>query len=398
MSVLRRAEDAGRGVSPVRTVGAFLAAGLLAVAALPARAAPTGTIVGRIVNGATDKPQARVEVTLTSVRRGDDRPELTTVRSDDRGRYSFKGLTTGDDRLYALDARFDGGLFVGSPISLPDDTSDPPVIETTLRVWPTTSDPSVIRIERDDLFVVPDEGDIAVIESVRVVNDGELAYIGRGDENAQTLGFALPAGAEAGGVQIIDSSIDVPEIVRTSFGFATTIAIPPGETQVTYSYRLQGVTGAFDLSRPALYPIAELTVHAADPLAIDSPRLQPAGEIDLERIYARWSSEAPIDAGNPVPITATAEGGNTPWLVAGLVAIGALMTTGVVVALARRKREPPERTRPVPKPRSREDVVAAIAELDLNYEAGEIGQQEWMSRRADLKDRLNEMRAPEPAP
>jgi hypothetical protein len=45
----------------------------------------------------------------------------------------------------------------------------------------------------------------------------------------------------------------------------------------------------------------------------------------------------------------------------------------------------------------RDDLIAAIAELDLRHEAGEISSEQWAKRRAELKSRVAEHQEPEPA-
>src|SRR5207247_6881000 len=113
----------------------------------------------------------------------------------------------------------DRGLFAGRAVSLPSDTSRSPVIATRLKVWRTTSDPTVIGIVRDDLFVVPSSDNAAVIESIRVFNSSNYAYIGRGGGltngttgSVPSLALSLPAGANANGVSIVRSDVDIPEL------------------------------------------------------------------------------------------------------------------------------------------------------------------------------------------
>jgi hypothetical protein len=163
----------------------------LAVGALPGTtsAARLGTVKGRVVNAATDEGRRGVRVTL----RGgatDDRGGVTealkrSTVTDAEGWFSFEDLPTGEDRPYFLDARHAGGLFAGDVVTMPGDTRRRPVIESTLRVWPTTTDPNALVIERSDLFVLEgSDGGVDVVESLEVVNLTRRAYI---------LGFGLPS-------------------------------------------------------------------------------------------------------------------------------------------------------------------------------------------------------------
>jgi hypothetical protein len=281
------------------------------------------------------------------------------------------------------------------------------VIETTLRVWDTTADPAAILVRRNDVFVVPDGGGAGVVESVTVVNPTDLAYIGRGagtqgerSPNSPSLGFALPAGASEQGVRVLDSDLDIPRIVRTEFGFGITIAIPPGENRITYTYEVAGLVGTYNLSRTALYSIGEFSVYAADPLEVESNRLDGGDTIDIEgTTYRRWATGNSIDPGDPVQIAATAQAGPEPGLVAGFAAAIALII--VLGSLAyRRSRKPRTTGRPAPAalaaPATRTEVIESIAALDVSFQAGSISESEWRTRRAQLKDELRRF-APEHA-
>ena len=364
-------------------------------------------IEGRVVNGATGNPQPGVEVVLVGARKDGGASLKRTATTSRTGAYRFTGLPTGDDRLYAIDATYAGGLFAGRAVSIPSDSKKSPVIKTTLRVWDTTTDPAAIFVRRNDVFVVPDAGRAGVVESVTVVNPTNLAYIGRGagpsgggSPEAPSLGFALPAGASERGVRVLDSDLDIPRLVNTDFGFGVTVAIPPGESRITYTYELPGGGGSFDVSRSALYSIGEFSIYAADPLEVESNRLDGGDTVDIEgTTYRRWATRDSIDPGDPVQAVATARAGMEPGLVAGLAGVLALV---VVVGLLayRRARKHRSAGAPIAAARSslttRAEVVEAIAALDVSFQAGSISESEWRTRRNQLKDELREF-APEHA-
>lgn len=360
----------------------------------PARAATTGTIEGRVINGTTGRPQGNVEVTLTRGR-GERRDEEVVTTGPD-GRYRFEALPTGEDTFYVLDARYRGGLFAGRPLTIPSDTRERPVIETTLRVFEPTTDPNAILIRRDDLFVVHEGDRLSVIEAIKVVNPTKSAYIGRGsglsgadDGVTPSLGFALPDDTVPETFRWLDADLDVPEAVEIQgVGFGITSAIPPGEVDFTFSYQLEGTGGTFDISRRALYEVSEMTVFAAPPLEVTSNRLEPEGEVDLEgTTYRTFTTSEDLDAADPIQILIVAEGGGSFPFLAGA---GGLLALALVIGLlafrsakARSKPRPPA---DLPA-ETHHDLVAAIADLDLRYEAGEISQEDHARRRAELKAR-----------
>ena len=373
----------------MRRLIVFGALGALLALQAPAPAASTGRIEGQVINETTGRPQPGVELTLTTGTDSGESDVAGTTTSDDKGRYVFDDLTTGSDRFYALDARFDGGLFAGRPVTLPSNTSKTPVIESKLRVWDTTAEPGVIAIRRDDMFVVSNETGVGVIESVTVMNTSQMAYIGRGaemlgdDSSGASLAFALPDAAT--GFNIIDSTLDVPELVDIDQGVAATIAIPPGENRTTFSYALEGDGGTFDLSRPALYPILEMSIFAAEPLEIRSNRLVRGEGVELEgKRYERWSADEAIDAGDPLQAIAVASG-SVPVVPLVLAASGIVAFLAVMTLLFRRRKTAPPRVT-----EDRDELLERVAKLDLSFESGEIDRTVWDEQRSPLVERLRE--------
>jgi hypothetical protein len=377
---------------PAQLLLLFLAAGLVL---LPARAgaATSGTVKGRVIKAPSDSPLAGVRVTLMGANRDGSHPIQRTALTDGQGAYTFDQVPASNDRIYALNARYNGGLFAGGAIQVPGNTAKRPVIDTRLRVWNTTTDPSAILITRDDLFVQQDHDGAGVIESISVQNNTNAAYIGRGADVSRhnkapvpSLGFALPSCASRGGIAIVQSDLDIPQLMPTDFGVAATTAIPPGVTRITYSYRVQGLVGSTDISRTTLYPTVEVSVFAAPPLAMQSNRLTKAGTVTVGKIkYQRWSSTDPLAPGDELQALAIARAGLAPGLIIGIIVGFALFAAGGALVYLR-SRSPRRSPAPAPaEPATREDVLIAIAKLDRGHESGEVAEEEWKRTRAKLK-------------
>lgn len=366
---------------------------LLSVAPSPTLAAETGTIRGRVVNQTTGEAEPGVRVVLSGGTVGSSEADTLEQTTDRRGRYEFTDLPTGDDRFYAIDAFYQGGMFSGGALTLPSDTSEEPIVESSLRVWETSTDPSALTIARDAIFLTTnDEGGMGVVESVSITNAGDTAYIGRGAgaEDAEpgtvaSVGFALPGRADNRSVSIVDADIDVPALISTEYGFAITAALPPGQTRFTFSYAVEGLTGSFDLSRRALYPIEALDVYAAPPLQVQSNRSSLDGTAEVgDQTYDRYSIGEPLDAGDSLQLIAVAEAGTPVGLFAGMAGVLLLVLfLGAFPFLRSRRRTAAE-------PRTREGLVRAIALLDIEHEESDLPTEEWASRRAGLKAELAE--------
>lgn len=359
---------------------------IVVATASPALAADDGLVTGRIINQTTGRPATGATVELSGADEDGSGRISRTAKADEEGRYRFANLPSGEDWLYVVDAVFDGGRFPGSPFSFP--AGEKPSLQTSLKVWDSTTDPRSILIARDAMFVLPSENSVAVVESVTVLNHGNLAYVGRGGEDGTaetTFGFGLPARASQ--VAIQDASFDVPELVATDFGFGITVALPPGRSSFTYSYQVPADGLTYVLSKTALYPTADLLVFAGKPLRLDSDRMRESGtETVGGKIYSRWVTPGMVDAGDTVLIQAVAEAEMAflPF------AIGAgallLLVSGAYMFMRRRTSV----ADPAPEEESRDDLIAAIAALDVAHEAGDVSTVEWESRREKLKTKLIE--------
>jgi hypothetical protein len=380
----------------------------LALALIPtpsARAAEVGSIEGVVRNETTGRVESGAKVTLLHLRPASQEPETTTIATDTKGRYRFGELPTGARHLYFVDVKHQGGVFSSGQIPIPDDTEEEPVIEVDPTIWDTTDDPTVIALRRNDLFVRSQDNTAAVIDSYRVVNISDRAYIGRGGAGAETtLAFPLPVGARGNNVSIVQSPrIDIPQLRATDFGFGITVAVPPGETNMIFSYAVDGEGGTYDLTRTALYAVLDSSIFAQPPLEIRTNRYEEQEEpVEVGGDeYIEYAAPDDLDPGDAIQALAVAEAGMSPWLIVGAIVLVALFALALALGLLLRRRSrsaakngPDLRRSPVA---DRQGLVVAIAELDLRYRNGEMDEEEWRARRAELKSHVEE-RAPERTP
>ncbi|MFN2595488.1 MAG: hypothetical protein ABR579_11445, partial [Actinomycetota bacterium] len=243
---------------------------------------------------------------------------------------------------------------------------------------------------------------VGIVESDEIVNASpDHAYIGRGGasggKDVPTIGFSLPAAANSSPVGIADSDIEIPKLVRTDFGFGATVAIPPGPTRITFTYKLPGDSGTFDLTRVALYPIVEFSVFAEKPLTVSSNRLKAQGSKTIGgKVYERYSTSDQVSSGDPIQVQLN-PAPQTPFgLIAGAAGGGAVIVVGGLLFYVRqRRRRPtePQSRRVAPAPAeepsaTRDEIVVAIAQLDLRHQAGEISDDDYREQRDELKSSL----------
>ncbi|HYY44201.1 MAG TPA: hypothetical protein VE975_03315 [Actinomycetota bacterium] len=364
---------------------------------------PAVTVAGKVVNGNTGKPAAGVRITLVGPDEARTKPVRIAARTRSSGAFRVR-LPSKQARTYALMAHFSGGLFPGRAVSVRPGSRAR--MTRTVRVWPVTADPAAVRVLRDDIYLVPAKGNrIAALESVTFVNTTQRAYVGRGTRMLRRMGlevkgpvpafgFALPQATEPDSVSLVRSDLTVPGVAPVSFGFGITTAVPPGRHRVLYSYTVTSSgAAAYALDRPALYPIRELAVYAAEPLVARGPGLEEAGTVTLRaQTFTKSIRRGAFSPTDAIRITVVAEEAVRPAQVAGMTAL-ALIVAGALFYYFRNR---PGRARfEVPSANNPADPRAglrAIAELDLAYRAGDLDEEEWRKRRRRLKEELAEAR------
>ncbi len=374
---------------------------LSAACAATASAAPGhsgGVIGGRVIDKSRGLPVAGVKVHLVGAdqRRG-VRIEHRTV-TNGRGSFRFSHLPTGPLRTYSLSARHDEGYFTGASVTFSGSTTR---ARRNIAVWRTTERPSVMRVAKDDVYIVQSKAGLAALESVTFVNTAPRAYIGRARSMLAgpaarsagpiaSFGFALPPDTVEGSISISRTDLELPRVQGTTFGFGIINAIPPGTHSILFSYQVaDSGGGTYSLTRPALYPTRHMSVYAADPLIVNGAGIRGAGRVTSRgQTFTKWTSSSSLAPLDQIELTAAARGGITPGLAGGLgVALIVLLAAGgFALRRSRRPVAPPGRA--PNEPLARVELIAAVAELDLAYDDGRVSQGHWQTRRAELKRRL----------
>lgn len=389
---------------------ALLSLGVLGVLITPggdlSQAQEEGTISGTVVNGsAGGGSTAGLPVILTIF--GPDaaaEPEERRTTTDEAGAFVFEQVPLSADAAYQLSAIYAGVEYAGYPASL---ASAEGLAEQELTVFETTSDPAAIRASMAHVVIQVDEESesLLVSELLVITNTGDRTYVGQpveqtdpalGDSHPPTSGnvtmrFAVPPGASD--VGIVDGLL-VEDLVTSDFGFSDTSPWVPGTRQVAFSYSLpyQGSEYVFrtSLDIPAdtvniLMPKGKARLESASPFTQGEAVLQ--GEP-----YFRARADN-LEAGATIQAILTdlpSGGGRSSVQTAVFAALiaAALGVVGVVAYNLYRRSRLAEAAVPDAGEREKAGLLLAIAELDRQRDAGEIGEAEYKRRRAEAKSRL----------
>lgn len=334
------------------------------------------------------RPVSGVRVVLHRV--GSDRAgPLDSTVTDARGRYRFRFSTSGSpDAIYFVSASYDGIAYFSVPLREPVTIGD----DAQITVFDTTSGPVPIHVVGHHVILGSPDGQSRreVVEVFELQNDSSVTRVS-GGRTQPVWTTALPRGAAN---PRINPTGDIsPNAVTFADGRVRLFApISPGARQLSYAYQLP--RDALPLSIALDEPTGVLEVLTEEPRAtVTGANLtEVAATATAGRTFRRFLGQN-IAAESAVRIDVPFALGDSRlrWFAAVAVVCGLAMVGSIVVAM-RRRRIVPVATPPSPYSRETEELLRAIATLDVAFERNPDPTADDRARydaeRAQLKARL----------
>ncbi|MGH2605960.1 MAG: c-type cytochrome, partial [Anaerolineales bacterium] len=349
-----------------------------------------GTVAGRVINGTGGAEiPVGLEVTLHGF---DDQAEVVTrtTRVDGQGAYAFDEVEDAPGRLFVVTVTYQGVLYGTEIAHMPEAGAS---TDIPLTIYETTTDPSAARIDRLHLLLqFPSADTVEIVELWLVSNPGDRTVATT--EGEGLLQVSLPPGAGK-------LSFDEGERFRDfPGGFVDTFPLRPGEgsSQLTFSYQLP-YPRRLELERTFPLEVAAAVILVPeDGPEVSGPGVIDAGVRQVGEIVLHQYEVGPLPVGEPVALTlagrppsASGSGGLsvTPSSVLG----GAVLLISLAAAgwWLRRPGGRARKAMPDAAGSRPQEVLAAIARLDEDHEAGRIGEEDYQGRRLELKRRAVEL-------
>nr|BBH94356.1 hypothetical protein KTA_25550 [Thermogemmatispora argillosa] len=395
-----------------------------AASARAASGAGTGTIRGHLVNGTHDQaPVAGQSVTLQMAQDGSAR-DLTTRKTDSQGAFVFTGLSTASTVKYAVYTRYQGAQYVSDLIDL----SKQAVQQIELTVYDASSSSANVAVVQATILVhEPDasKGTFSVSEIYFFQNVGKTTYVGSlnaGQGRPNALLFSLPQGARN---VALAQGFNGVEAVQVAGGFACDAAVPPGETQFSFSFEVPYQSSSYDFAYTFFYPTVQLSVLTPPALQASSGALPSKGLMTannhpyllLQNQNFRNGDQVHIKL-QGLPLSNNQSQGSSlmlvptwVWIVSGvLVMLVIIVLSSLLYHLVQRWREGKGRGRPqaqkhtaaarsepaatrsrgkaAPESDEQDRLLRQLLELDKAFEEGRLKKAEYTEERARIKERL----------
>ena len=265
------------------------------------------------------------------------------------GDFSFPGVPRGAGEQFLFNVSYAGVPY--STVLTPAEAAG----EVTLPVYETTSDVSVVKVQRQVLVVVGiDENDrrISALEFVRFSNESDRILkpdLASSAPMMSFLRFSLPA--EAVGLSV-NSDLPSGEIISVGTGFAVTAPVAPGAHSVEYSFTFPYEGDRISYRQNLLQGAEVYQVMVPEALpGLEVGPLEPVSPIDIQGTkYRVWEARdrnpregLTLEIGNlPKPSltgrVSSAVSGSSFWLTAIPVLFGLGLAVALVAGVAARPR------------------------------------------------------------
>ncbi|MEM7029711.1 MAG: c-type cytochrome [Chloroflexota bacterium] len=368
-----------------------------------------GQITGFLRNGTTGEMLPNTPVNLYALSSAGEVVQTYSGQSDTSGRYTFSSLNANHTVSYALEGFHQSISYISpDPIFFLPDSKE--VVQDLVLFDVTDSDEMIVQ-QRLHRIVVFDPNQVRLADVHVFVNEGNQTYIGRAAEDGQlaTLKVALPENAFS--VQFQDETI-------RGFGdhyLSQRTVIPGQETFVSVQYNLPYDGGSeFRLETPLFYEVESINVLAADVgQTIDSTLVEFQGTEEFQgNTYqllrgANPSANEPwimditnIDVPEPIVPANSPENAVVPQTVGQdqtlllytLLGIGAAT---LIFSLFYSRTTPKSSTNVTRLASEKRRLFILLAELERQYQAGEIDSPRYHQLRAQNRAKLKQMLAQE---
>ncbi len=263
--------------------------------------------------------------------------ESRSAKVGEDGRAVFEDLPAGQGIVAVARVKHQNMAFRSGPVALDSAAAEP---AARVQVFDVSTDASKLSIGMHHVMVALRGATLEVTEFLQLSNSSDMAVTGRerdGRDRPVVLRIMLPKGF---GDLKASSYLEHEALVVTETGFYDTMAVPPGDHQVTFSYSVDVGRGATQIVKEITLPTAHLMIFwehgqgALRGLGEPSDRLMNADGVPIE--YYRRTGLKPGET-LAFEITALAAKGSdlTTWIV-----LAAVFAVILIVALLRLRPQP----------------------------------------------------------
>lgn len=353
-------------------------------------------ITGSVYNITNSSSTAGLEVNLLGFDTGSGQPIYTQKQSVSKnGTYRFENIEPRENCTYVVVVTYQGVQYSSTAIEMRELINNQTATRP-IEVFEASRDQGQLSVERRHIFLdFTEDGNLQVVEMMLIHNASQVAFVGAEDGGA-VLEITLPADAQ--NLRFDDSSGSRFSSVPN--GFIDTMPVQPGsQHQILFAYDLP-YTGKLDLALPVTMNTDQVLVMLPESnLKAASSQLTSMGQQPLDGVTVNMFSASNLAAGSALNLEISGRQGkkvsmrtnSTTNLGIGLLALGLVMALALWRYSSQRKAQQDDLlTRANP---TAEELMDAIIVLDDSYQSGELSEECYQTRRAELKTALSKIAA-----
>ena len=358
----------------------------------PASAAEGGIIEGRLINGTANGSSTAVDQEITlDTHLNDAHVSFTTTKTDAEGEFAFDSLNIDPGYSYLVTLTFQEAEYSSEWLIFVEGETTK---STEITVYDSITSNTAIKAELSHTIISVEPNSLLVVEYFKFINEADLTYIGSkevtAEGNRETLRFSLPE--EATELQYM-MGLTEHHVFTSEDGFVDTVSVLPGYKEVAYSYRVNYNAGAYEFARRINYPtdISNLLVQGEGTEVISS-QLTTEGLVDIESSLFNHLSGGNFAPGEILVaqlsgLPKSNEQGAFIWVSLTLIVLAAGVTFSYLI---RRKRL--QSISPVESyKQSQQRLLVELAQLDDDFEAGKIQEENYRRLRSVKKAQVIEL-------
>ena len=317
---------------------------------------------------------------------------------DDQGGFLFEGVQGGDTTGYIISTEYGGALYsFESDYPLPPEPVELTIYEGGGSIDDIVTTGYTLIVDRSDAA----SNVVGVSELVGLTNIGERTFVPDISDASSMdfLRFSLPLSSS--GLEV-RSDLQGGQLISVPQGFALTTPVLPGIHEIRYTYVTPYEKGKLTYTHSFPYGTDTFRVLLSDGLGrVSSSDMQEVAPLVFQDITYQQLEAHGLEVGSKVTLEfsgisqsslaqrfrdAVPGGDLTKWAL--FVTFGLALVALMVYVLMGRGRRLGAGRGVAEDGTQREKIIEAMARLDDRFNRREIGMDEYVNQRGELRDNL----------
>ena len=246
---------------------------------------PQAKLTVEVRNSTADGTSVEGDEITLDIQGGPDQIDSRSAKVGEDGKAVFENLATGQGLAAVARVKHQNMAFRSRPVALDGTAGE---LSASVEVYDVSTDASQLSIGMHHLMVALRGTTLEFTEFIQLSNSSDMAVTGRERDDGDrpiVIRFLLPKGFRD---LAASSYLEREALIVTDEGFYDTMAVPPGQHQITFSYKVDIGSGAAQIVKPITLPTSHLMLFwehgqgALEGLGEPSDRLVNADGVPIE--------------------------------------------------------------------------------------------------------------------